>query len=152
MITDKDLEFVYAGVRGEALAWVIDEDVVYDMPLTAEKADMFLAVTDAIDVSSDHLDHDGIVVRLMNGETVLDDLATSEYFGSILLSNPTVVNLHNHKNGIHVIAPSAKFVDYEFVILGRDPAELMGWLSDTEPTDGKIANCYSRCNCGWLAS
>jgi uncharacterized protein YkvS len=152
MITDKDLEFVYAGVRGDALSWVIDEDVVYDMALTIEHADMFLAVTEAVDISADHPDHDGIVVRLMKDEEVLGDLATSEYFGSILLSSPTVVNAKNHKNGMHVIAPNAKFVDYEFVITNQDPTHLMGWRSDDEPTDGKIANCYSRCNCGWISS
>ena len=134
---------------GEALCWVIGEDVLYDINVNIEHTQIFLNTNFVEDVSNLYPDHDGIVVRLYKDNLVLDDFATSEYFGSILLSEPTVINLSNHKNGRHVISPHAKFINYEFIITNGVPTS-NGWYEGKEPENGKIAKCYSYCNCGWV--
>lgn len=136
---------------GEALCWVIDEDVVYDANISSLHSIIFLENDYVDDVSLEYPDHDGITVRFYkNGEKV-EDFQTSEYFGSVLLSNPTVVNLLNHKNGRHVIAPHAKFINYEFIITNGQ-SDSNGWYEGKEPANGEIAKCYSKCNCGWSSN
>jgi len=152
MITDNDLVHNFDPDNlGLALCWVIGEDVLYDMPLDYEIAKMFLDTNNAEDISYLYPDHDGIVVRLMNNDTVIEELKTSEYFGSILLSNPIVVNLDNHKNGSFVISPNAKFINYEFVVDTSHQMDIIDpWYPHGEPKDGGIANCYKDCKCGLL--
>lgn len=132
---------------GEALCWVIEEDVLYDINVNQQHAKIFLESNSSEDVSETYPDHEGIVVRLYKDGIILDDFATSEYFGSILLSNPTVVNLSNHKNGRHVISPYAKFINYEFIIT-NGPVTSNGWYEGKEPPEGQLTKCYSNCNCG----
>ena len=133
---------------GEALAWVIGEDVIYDINANSTHSDIFLNHDAVDDVSSQYPGHDGITVRFYKDGQTLEDFQTSEYFGSILLSDPIVVNLLNHKNGRHVVAPHAKFINYEFIITNGDPAT-NGWYQGKEPLDGMLAKCYDQCNCGW---
>lgn len=152
MITDNDLNSYTDEqiLAGDALCWVIDEHVVYDVNTSKEHGDIFLSATRVEDVSSEYPDHAGITVRLFKDDQALDDFQTSEYFGSVLLSSPTVVNISNHKNGRYVISPDAYFRNYEFEITNREVGA--GWHPGKEPEDGQIAKCYSRCQCGWTPS
>jgi hypothetical protein len=124
MLTDSSLEFVFAGQRGVPLVWVIDTQCLYDLPLSAEHATIFTEATEVVDISSDYPEHDGITVRFLKNGTVLEELQTSEYFGSILLSNPLVLNLLDYPYGLYVSSPNALFVDNEFVILDTDMSGL----------------------------
>lgn len=119
MITDLTLEtFTQEEIlRGKALAWVIDGDVLYDLPLKIEYANIFLYHDEVQDVSSEYSYLNGITVRFKKDGQILEDLNTSEYFGSILLSNPLVLDLNKYKNGSDVMSPYAKFNGEEFVIL-----------------------------------
>jgi len=101
---------------GAALAWVIDEDVLYDIALNRQTALMFLDHDEVVDVSSNYPDHDGITVQFSKNGQIIDELQTSEYFGSILLSNPKIINLLSHKRG-HLISSPAKFINNEFLSL-----------------------------------
>jgi hypothetical protein len=122
MLTDADLEFVHQGTNGVALVWVIDEQCLYDLPLSVEHAFIFQEADEVLDTSEDYPDHDGITVEFRkNGET-LETLQTGEYFGSILLSNPLVLDLHQYPYGLYVSSPDALFQNGEFVILDRDVA------------------------------
>lgn len=133
---------------GEALCWVIGEDVLYDVNVNQLHADIFLNHDIAEDISTEYPSHNGITVRFFKNGIILDDFQTSEYFGSILLSNPTVINLLNHKNGRHVISPYAKFINYEFVITDGQVYS-NGWYEGKEPPNGLSAKCFEKCNCGW---
>lgn len=123
-LTDLDIEFTYNGVRGIALVWVIDGDCLYDLPLSVEHAEIFMAADEVQDISADYPEHDGMVVRLLQqGETKLE-LMTTEYFGSILLSNPQVLNLLDYPYGDYVVSPFAKFDGEKFIILNKDVTNL----------------------------
>ena len=64
MLTDNDINFEFNGILGMALVWVIEDDCLYDLPLSKEHAEMFLSVTRSEDVSAEYPDHNGITVRL----------------------------------------------------------------------------------------
>lgn len=127
MINDVDIQFDLNRGLGKALVWIIDGDCLYDLPLNNDYAEMFLSVTDAVDVSEQYPENDGITVRLINNESILNDFHTSEYFGSILLSSPTVLSLTDYPYGRYVISPYAKFDGEKFIILNRDVSDLMPW-------------------------
>ena len=120
MLTDNDLEFTYQGIPGIPLVWVIDEQCLYDLPLSVEHAALFQEADEVVDVSGDYPDHDGITVQLLKAGQVLETLQTGEYFGSILLSNPQVLDLTQYPYGLYVTSPHALFRDGEFVILDHD--------------------------------
>lgn len=129
MITDIEITFNKDSNEKNvaALAFVIEEDVVYTIPASELGTNLFLSFTDAVDVSEDFAENEGLTVKLINNGLDLETLNTSEYFGSILLSNPKVINLLNHKRGYAVIEP-AKFIENEFYILdGRDDNSLDSW-------------------------
>jgi hypothetical protein len=124
MLTDQSLEFTYNGTRGVPLVWVIETQCVYDLPLSVEHAAIFTEATEVVDISEDHPEHDGVTVRFLKDGQVLEELQTSEYFGSILLSNPRVLSLMDYPYGMYVMSPNALFVDNEFVILDTDMTTL----------------------------
>jgi hypothetical protein len=123
-LTDLDIEFTYNGTPGIALVWVIDGDCLYDLPLSVEHAEIFMAADEVQDISSEYPEHEGMVVRLLQqGETKLE-LMTTEYFGSILLSSPQVLNLLDYPYGDYVVSPFAKFDGEKFIILNKDVTNL----------------------------
>jgi hypothetical protein len=127
MLNDKDILFVYNGVKGVPLVWVMGEDCVYDYPLSVEHSKMFLEHDEVIDISDQYPEHEGITVRFIKNGEVLEELQTTEYFGSILLSNPTVLNLNDYAYGDYVESPHAKFINNAFVITNRNMSELKPW-------------------------
>ena len=103
LLTDIDIEFTHDGtINGVPVVWIIDGDCLYDLPLYPDHADIFLNVTEVLDISEDHPDHNGIVVRVTKDQDNSFDLATTEYFGSILLSSPQVVRLDEYPYGRYV--------------------------------------------------
>ena len=124
MLTDSSIEFIYKGVNGVPLVWVIDTQCVYDLPLYVGHATIFQEADEVIDISADYPEHDGITVRFLKEGVVLEELQTTEYFGSILLSNPLVLNLLDYPYGLYVESPNALFVNNEFVILDTDMTQL----------------------------
>lgn len=125
MINDKSIEFVFGQGKGTALVWVIDGECLYDLPLNNNYASIFLSATDVIDVSSEYSDNEGITVRFLNNDEILEDFNTSEYFGSILLSSPQVLNLKNYPYGRYVESPYARFDGEKFIILNQDVTDLL---------------------------
>ena len=124
MLTDNSLEFIHQGVNGVPLVWVIDTQCVYDLPLSVEHAAIFQSADEVVDISDDYPEHDGVTVRFLKEGVVLEELQTSDYFGSILLSNPQVLSLLDYPYGMYVESPNALFVDGEFVILETDMSGL----------------------------
>jgi hypothetical protein len=125
MINDSNIEFVLGEGKGTPLVWVIDEECLYDLPLNNNYADMFLSVTEVVDVSSEYPNNEGITVRLFNNENTIEDFNTSEYFGSILLSSPQVIDLRDYPYGRYVESPHARFDGEKFIILNQDTTNLL---------------------------
>lgn len=125
ILTDIDIEFTHDGtINGVAVVWVIDGDCVYDLPLYPNHADIFLNASEVLDISENHPDHNGIVVRVIKNQENFFDLATSEYFGSVLLSNPQPLILDDYPYGRYVESPNAKFDGEKFIITNRDVTHL----------------------------
>lgn len=124
MFTDTDIEFSFNGVLGVALVWVIDGDCLYDIPLSVEHSEIFINADTVIDISEEHPEHEGLVVRLISGGQTTMELATTEYFGSILQSNPLVVKLNDYPYGRYVQSPNATFDGQKFTITDRDVSSL----------------------------
>ena len=129
MLTDSSILYARGndGIDGVALVWVIGQECLYDIPVWQEYSDMFLASEEVIDISLDYPDHEGLTVRFIkDGETV-GELQTSEYFGSILLSNPTVLKLGEYPYGRYVQSPNALFDGEKFIITDRDITGFLPW-------------------------
>jgi hypothetical protein len=129
LLTDRDIQYVRGndGINGVPLVWVIDGQCVYDIPTWEIYKNMFLFSDTILDVSQSYPNHDGITVRFIKDESMVNELQTSEYFGSILLSNPTVLNLEDYPYGRYVISPNAIFDGEKFIITDRDMSTLIPW-------------------------
>lgn len=129
MLTDSSILYVREndGINGVPLVWVIDGECLYDIPTTREHADMFTLSDEIVDISEDYPDHDGITVRFIKNGDIVNELQTSEYFGSILLSEPMVLNLLEYPYGMYVVSPNAVFDGEQFIITNEDMSSLMPW-------------------------
>jgi hypothetical protein len=134
MLTDLDIQYSRGndGINGVPLVWIIEGECLYDIPTWEIYKDMFTSSDSVIDVSQSYPNHDGITVRFIKNGSVLNELQTSEYFGSILLSNPTVLNLQDYPYGRYVQSPHATFDGEKFTITNRDMSELIPW-APTQP-------------------
>jgi hypothetical protein len=135
MLTDNDITYSWnkdnPDERGSALAFIISEDVVYDAPFYNWAADMFLRADSFVEIPQDN-PTDKIIVSIMENDIELDQLETTEYFGSILLSNPMIKDLNAYPYGRYVISPNAKFVNNEFVVLDMNTEGLPPFITDEE--------------------
>ena len=116
------------GRGGNALVWVIDGQCLYDIPVNSlEYVAMFRESDEVLDVSNEYPDHDGITVRFMKNGEVVEDFQTSEYFGTILLSEPQVLSLRDYPYGHFVESPNAQFDGEKFIITDREVLHLPEW-------------------------
>ena len=122
MLTDTDITYFRGegDVDGVALVWVIEGDCLYDLPTWQEYVDMFTTSDEVIDISADYPEHDGITLKFVKDGQEVESLQTTEYFGSILLSDPLVVKLGDYPYGRYVISPNAKFDGEKFIITNRN--------------------------------
>jgi len=129
LLTDIKIQFTRGndGINGVPLVWIIDGECLYDIPTWVEHQEMFLSSDSVIDVSQNYPDHDGITVKFIKDGLVVNELQTSEYFGSILLSNPTVINLQDYAYGRYVVSPHATFDGEKFTITNTDMSLLTPW-------------------------
>lgn len=126
VLQDTDVEILYADIpAGEPLVWIIDGDCLYDLPVKNEYVNMFLNSDTIEDVSENYAYHNGIAVRFKKESQFIYDYLTSEYFGSILLSEPQVINLKDYPYGRYVMSPHAKFDGSKFIILDQDVSEMI---------------------------
>jgi hypothetical protein len=134
LLTDLTIQYTRGndGIDGVPLVWVIDGECVYDIPTWPQYKEMFMSSNTVIDVSQSYPNHDGITVRFIKDGSMVNELQTSEYFGSILLSNPLVLDLQDYPYGRYVQSPNATFDGEKFTITNRDMSELIPW-APTQP-------------------
>lgn len=129
MLKDIDITFTRGndGINGFPLVWIIDQQCLYDIPVWEEYVDMFMNSDEVLDISDENPNHEGITVKFIKNGQDVNRLQTSEYFGSILLSQPTVLDLGDFPYGRYVISPNALFDGEKFIITDRDMSELIPW-------------------------
>lgn len=112
---------------GLPLVWIIDGQCLYDLATKTEYVSMFTESDEVLDVSEEYSDHNGITVRFIKDGEEVEDFQTSEYFGSILLSEPQVLSLFDYPYGHFVQSPNAEFDGEKFIITDRDITALPAW-------------------------
>lgn len=123
MIKEEDITFVFQGTPGIPLVWVIDGQCLYDLPLYPTDADMFMNHDEVLDISDQYPEHDGITLAFYREGVLIEEFQTSEYFGSILLSDPLVINLLDYEGGIAVVSPYATFDGERFTSFEPEQAQ-----------------------------
>ena len=116
----------------QPLVWIIDGECLYDESVPADLLPSFLENDEVLDVSEEYPDHNGIAIRFIKNNEILSDFLCSEYFGSVLLSSPQIVNLYDYPYGRYVISPYAKFDGEKFIILNQDVTDLPPWVEGKE--------------------
>ena len=122
---------------GLPLVFVIDGQCVFDYAFNKSATELFLTYKTISDVSSEYPDHDGITLKIEK-ESGFEIFQTSEYLGSILLSDPMVVCLRDYPYGRYVVSPDATFDGEKFTITDRDMTELSPWREITENTPARM--------------
>ena len=112
---------------GVPLVWIIDGQCLYDLATKAEYISMFTESDEVLDVSDEYPDYDGLTIRFIKNGEAIEDYQTSEYFGSILLSEPQVLSLFDYPYGHFVQSPNAQFDGEKFIITDRNITELPAW-------------------------
>jgi hypothetical protein len=117
MVTDISIDYLYSPeIPGMAVALVIDEEVLYTAPVWSSFGQILLDATEFRDVSSTYPTHDGITVEILSNEEVIETWQTTEYVGSILLSEPLILDLSKYENGNSVEDLKASFDGTKFII------------------------------------
>lgn len=115
MLNDDSIYFIYGqGQQGVAIGFVIDQDLVYDVPAWKSFYDLLISADDFIDISEQYPEHVGLTIGIVKLSEIVEIFQTTEYLGSILLSNPLILDMSQYKNGENVVTP-AKFINNEFV-------------------------------------
>jgi hypothetical protein len=127
MIKDIDIQHVFSRdkLAGAPLVFVIDGECLYNFNATLYGIDLFTKNKGITDISSDYPEHDGSTLQIIKENDEIEVYQTNEYFGSILLSNPTVLDLNEYPYGYYVMAPNATFDGEKFNLKGRTVAELL---------------------------
>jgi hypothetical protein len=118
MITDNDIQYVYSRdvLQGAPLTFVINGQCLYDFVVTSYGVDLFTKNKGISDLSLEYPEHDGKTLQIIKDNDEIEIYQTNEYFGSILLSSPTVISLIDYPYGHHVVSPNADFDGEKFKI------------------------------------
>jgi hypothetical protein len=121
MITDLDVTYNFNRdkLKGAPLVFVIDGECLYDYVFTEEGVDLLTKNKGIRNVSSEHPSHDGSTLEIIKENDEVELYQTNEYFGSILLSEPLIVNSTQYPYGHHVVSPDASFDGEKFIIKNR---------------------------------
>ena len=112
---------------GIPLVWIIDGQCLYDLGTKTEYVSVFTESDEVLDVSDEYPDYDGVTVRFIKNGEAVEDFQTSEYFGTILLSEPHVLSLFDYPYGHFVQSPNAEFDGEKFIITDRNILHLPEW-------------------------
>jgi hypothetical protein len=125
MIKDIDIQHSFSRdkLAGAPLVFVIDGECLYNFNATLPGIDLFTKNKGITDISADYPEHDGATLQIVKENDEIEVYQTNEYFGSVLLSNPTVLDLNDYPYGHHVMSPDASFDGEKFIIKNKTVAE-----------------------------
>jgi hypothetical protein len=117
MVTDRSIQYFYSPeVLGIPIALVIDGEVLYTSAVWGTFGQLLLDATGFRDVSSTYPEHVGMTVEILSGEEVVETWQTTEYVGSILLSDPLILDIGQYENKEYVDDLKATFDGTKFII------------------------------------
>ena len=117
MVTDASIDYIYSPeTPGIGVAFVIDGEVLYTAPVWATFGQILLDATEFRDVSFTYPEHAGITLEILFNEEVIETWQTTEYVGSIILSNALILDLSKYENGDNVEDLKASFDGVKFII------------------------------------
>ena len=117
MVTDASIDYLYSPeIPGMPIALVIDGEVLYTAPVWSTFGEILLNATEFRDVSSTYPEHAGITLEILSNEKVVETWQTTEYVGSIILSNALILDLSKYENGGYVEDLKASFDGVKFII------------------------------------
>ena len=117
MVTDSSIEYFYnPDILGMPIALVIDKEVLYTAPVLHTFGQILLNATNFKDVSSMYPDHNGITIEILLGEQVVETWQTTEYVGSIILSNALILDIGQYDNKEYVDDLNSTFDGTKFII------------------------------------
>ena len=117
MVTDRSIQYFYnPEVLGIPIALVIDGEVLYTSAVWGAFGQLLLDATGFRDVSSTYPEHIGMTVEILSGEEVVETWQTTEYVGSILLSDPLILDIGQYENKEYVDDLKATFDGTKFII------------------------------------
>ena len=117
MVTDASIDYLYSPeIPGMPVAFVIDGEVLYTAPVWSTFGQILLDATEFRDVSSTYPEHAGITLEILSNEEVIETWQTTEYVGSILLSEALILDLSKYENGNSVEDLKASFDGTKFII------------------------------------
>ena len=117
MVTDASIDYLYSPeIPGMPIALVIDGEVLYTAPVWSTFGQILLDATGFRDVSSTYPEHAGITLEILSNEEVIETWQTTEYVGSIILSNALILDLSKYENGDNVEDLKASFDGVKFII------------------------------------
>jgi hypothetical protein len=120
MVTDASVEYFYSPeVPGMPIALVIDGEVLYTVPVWSTFGELLLSATEFKDISPQYPNHEGITVQIVSNGKDVEVWQTTEYVGSILLSEPLILDISKYENGGHVEDLRASFDGEKFIIHGN---------------------------------
>jgi len=127
MIKDIDIQHVFSRdkLAGAALVFVIDGECLYNFNATLPGVDLFTKNKGITDISSDYPEHNGSTLKIIKENDEVEVYQTDEYFGSILLSNPTVLDLADYPYGYYVGANNASFDGTKFNLKNRTVVQML---------------------------
>ena len=127
MINDIDIQHVFSRdkLAGAPLVFVIDGECLYTFNATLYGIDLFTKNKGITDISSDYPEHAGSTLQIIKENDEVEIYQTNEYFSSILLSNPTVLDSREYPYG-HLVAPNeASFDGEKFNLKNRTVGQLL---------------------------
>jgi hypothetical protein len=117
MVTDASIDYLYSPeIPGIAVAFVIDGEVLYTAPVWSTFGQTLLDATEFKDISSEYPEHNGMTIQILLNNEIVETWQTTEYVGSILLSNALILDLSQYENGGHVEDLKASFDGVKFII------------------------------------
>ena len=136
MITLEDILYS-ENEKGLPLVFVINNECVFDYPFNKYGTDLMLKNKGILDISSEYPEHEGITLKIEK-EYDFEIFQTSEYFGSILLSDPTVLCLWDYPYGQYVMSPHAQFDGENFIITDQDMDSLIPYPHEVPYTSSEF--------------
>lgn len=107
------------GLLGQALAFVIDEEMVESLPLDMNFAEMLISATDFKESLNADESKNIFIVDIINNGSIIESLMCDEKLYAILLSSPKICRLPGEYKYGYIAAPGWQFINNEFILLGE---------------------------------